>query len=210
MVFGYDDVHNTASILGYNEQSKVSTSTVYYDSLQTAFNNSNGHDVIFRKFEMGYTAEILNVTLIYNLIEDYFYSRDSSWRYSGMCIKRDNCSFGLSAYDCITNSEQNFASFLGDKRIAYFLVEHKRIMKDRVTFLIERNVISDEFVSTLMEKSKKLYDIITTILMLVMKYNITKSESIKDRLKKHLVTAKSIDIDLCDNILKSINILQME
>ncbi len=209
MVFGYDDVHSTASILGYNEQSKVSTSTVDYDSLQTAFNNSNGQDVIFRKFEMGYTAEILNVTLIYNLIEDYFYSRDSSWRYPGMCIKRDNCSFGLSVYDCITNSEQNFASFLGDKRIAYFLTEHKRIMKDRVTFLVERNIISDEFASTLMEKSKRLYDITTTILLLVMKYNITKSESIKDRLKKHLAIAKSLDIDLCDNLLKNMNILQM-
>lgn len=210
MVFGYDDVHNTASILGYNEQSKVSTSTVDYDSLQTAYYNSNEQDVIFRKLEMGYTAEILNVTLIYNLVEDYFNSRDSSWRYPGMCIKRDNCSFGLSVYDCITNSEQNFASFLGDKRIAYFLMEHKKIMKDRVTFLIERNIISDEFASTLMEKSKKLYDIATTILLLVMKYNITKSESIKDRLKKHLVTAKSLDMDLCDNILKSINSLHMD
>ncbi len=126
MIFGYNDENNSASVYRYNEQSKVSASVIDYDSLQTAFNQSDGHDVILRKYDMDYYPEELNVSLIRDLIEDYLYSKDSSWRYSGICVKRDNCSFGISVYDCITNNEKNFLYFLSDLRAAYFLTEHKK------------------------------------------------------------------------------------
>lgn len=35
-----------------------------------------------------------------------------------------------------------------------------------------------------------------------MKYKVTKDESIKDILKKHLITVKTLDIDLCSNLLR--------
>lgn len=61
-----------------------------------------------------------------------------------------------------------------------------------------------------MEKSKKLYDITSTILLLVMKYKVTKDESIKDRLKKHFITVKALDTDLCVNLLRSIDNLSID
>lgn len=205
MIFGYNDENNSASVYGYNEQSKVSASVIDYDSLQAAFNQSDGQDVILRKYDMGYYPEELNVNLIRNLIEDYLYSKDSSWRYSGICVKRDNCSFGISVYDCITNNENNFLHFLCDLRAAYFLTEHKKIMKERVAFLIKKNIVSGYFAHTLVKKSEKLYDVTSAILLLVMKYKVIKDESIKDILKKHLITVKTLDIDLCSNLLRSID-----
>ena len=153
---------------------------------------------------MGYYPEELNVNLIRSLLEDYLYSKDSSLRYPGICVKRENCSFGLSVYDCITGSEQNFDSFLRDKRIAYFLMEHKKIMRDRVLFLIGKNIISKESACELIEKSKKLYDISETILFLVMKYNITKNESIKDNIKYQIKAVKTMDSDSCKGLLNCI------
>lgn len=210
MVFGYDNSNNTVSIFGYNGASKVSASLADFNSILKAFEESDKQDLFLRKHDMGYYPEELNITLIRNLLEDYIYSKDSSWRYSGICVKRDNCSFGLSVYDCITNSEKNFSYFLSDLRVAYFLTEHKKIMKERIEFLIAKNIVSSYFAYALMEKSKKLYDITSTILLLVMKYKVTKDESIKDRLKKHFITVKALDTDLCVNLLRSIDNLSID
>lgn len=182
MIFGYDDSNNTVQIFGYDSQSKASASVVKYDDFLKAFSRSNKSDIIIRRHEMSCFHEELNIKLIRNHLEDYIESKDSSWRYPGICQKRKDCCFGLSVYDCILKNESNFNRFLRDLRIVYFLAEHKRIMMQRVKYLADRNVICKDFSESLINQSKKLFDTATTLLMLTMKYKMTKDKRLIDRI----------------------------
>jgi len=201
MIFGYNEDENTVSIFGYNKASKVSASLVDYNSILTAFEKSEKRDLILRKHEIKYSPEELNVVMIKHLIVDYLNCRDSSWRYPGLCIKREHYAFGISVYDCIVNNDHNFSYFLKDLRIAYFLFEHKRIMHDRIVFFADRKLLPKDVSKSLIAKAKKLSDMASNILLLIMKYRATGDHSLPGRIKKSMLTEKENDIDFCINLL---------
>lgn len=204
MVFGYNDDENTVSIFGYNKASKASVTIVDYNRVLKAFEKSEKRDLVLRKHEIKYSPEELSFIMIKSLIEDYLNSKDSSWRYPGACVKRDGCAFGIAVYDCIVSNDYNFLYFLKDLRIAYFLVEHKRIMHDRVVFFADRKLLPKDVSKSLIAKAKKLSDMASNILLLIMKYRATGDHSLPGRIKKSMLTEKENDIDFCKSLLGSL------
>lgn len=204
MVYGYDSENDTVSILGYDKNLKLHASAESYDNILTGYLNNIGSDIVLHKFEMNYLPEQLNIDLIINTLTDYIECRDSSERYSGICQKRHRCVFGVAVYDCIVNSEKNFNTFLDDLRIAYFLTEHKKLMADRIRFLVEKNILKENSCE-LIEKGKKLYESTMLLLSLVMKCKLKPSANLMQDIKNKISTIKQNDIHLSTEILESLN-----
>ncbi len=202
MIYGYNDESNTVNLIGYNHLSKLDISCESIWNIQKANDNIKS-DVILRKFDMGYFPVKLDVSLIKNLLEDYISGTDSSERYHGICVKRDSCAFGISVYDTITESDNNFAYFLHDVRMAYFLVEHKRIMNERVKFLCERSLLidDDEHILVLSTELMRMTDV---LLSLVIKYSMCQTNNTAQRIRELITSIKEKDLKLCRTIIEGL------
>lgn len=203
MIYGYNDDNDTVSILGYDKSLKLKKSDETYKDILKGYFNNVSSDIVLRRYEMNYFPEELNLCLIVNLLTDYLEERDSAERYPGLCLRREKCVFGIAVYDCIVSSDKNLDSFLNDKRIAYFMSEHKRLMVERIQFLTERNIIDDRSCE-LIKKGKTLYNEAKILMALVLKYNLKPSISLLQNIKNKIATIKLNDIQLSTEILDNL------
>ncbi len=69
-------------------------------------------------------------------LEDYLYGFNSSLRQSAFMGKQ-NVPFGMKIYNEILCKEKNLNEFCLNPRLSLFLCEHKRLMRDRIYYLID-------------------------------------------------------------------------
>lgn len=210
MLYGYDDVKMSCKILGYNQDQKLSISETSVHDIYQAFVNASNSDVFLRQYNTNDYIEKLDYKMIISEIDDYLNGVDSAARYPYTCKERTSYCFGISIYDLLLDNKENLAYMAKDLRIPYFILEHKKLLKDRVVFLTYRLKFDNLTAKALIDLCDTLLKEANIVLMLSIKAQIKKAANCEIRgLTKHVKqlreTERILLMKLYFKLVKAVN-----
>ena len=149
LINGYDSQLKQFNIFGYDEKYILASTMVSYDAFQSAITYENSNDpylsqIILYKFKSNGNYSFSMESFIEQLNE-YLNGINSSKRFG---ILRDPWDrvYGIDSYHCLTKYlekrliDKNFI----DIRIFHFLYEHKKLMQQRIDYLLRNGLINDK------------------------------------------------------------------
>ena len=141
MIYGFSG--NEFFILGYSPNGKLIKTREPIDIIEKAYCEESGNSPFETLCYNPNDCEfIYDEEFIIDMIKEYAFSIDSSRRTSNI-ISRENATYGLDTYSCILAEKL----LLRDLRVPYLILEHNRIMEERLRYLQIKNKLynTDEF-----------------------------------------------------------------
>lgn len=193
-IYGYDDDKKIFYTSGYGKENIFKSTEVTYENFLKSFINNNQckdkyywTDNIYFFKKNNQTSYPLNIRLIYKLLEEYVFSRNSSENYSRYSTDITNMSFGVSVYETLIEYCELLLNekVQVDLRIPNLLFEHKKCMKLRVAYIIRYyNAGTDyDFLYNQYENIERKTKLFQSLLI---KYSLTKNKDIIKRIIKLL------------------------
>lgn len=180
LIFGGDFDAKTFKILGYSNHGLYEAMTITFEQYFNAVLHTKYENVIVNFLKINLDNNFcFNSEKTMVLLKDYLHSSDSVYGYDG----QEFC-FGINAVRRLCDYIDNLGDHGIDLRFFYFLWEHKKLMLSRIEFLMNKGLISSN-----VNKCEKYYHIINqtkVLLNLCIKYNISNSKEILQRIKAHI------------------------
>lgn len=194
-IYGYDDTN--FYILAYN-QGKLSRIKVDAKEVEEALYHQLNvtEDVSFCHFRF---YDNCNVSIDFKCIRDQL-----ELYLQGTGVNDKKLIYGIKTYDIINNYlDYMDKNPLCDINYKHFRVlwEHKKIMCERVEKLSKMIDIDNSILDT----SKEIERLTNSLFMLVIKYNVKRSEIIIDRAKKQLNVIKEKEVKMITDLINSIS-----
>ena len=111
---------------------------------------------------------------------------------------------GLNIYDELA-TERGLANLLSDNRIAFLLTEHKKCMKDRIEYLCEVEVLSEEEAENVLMNMNEIVDIGELLLNMILKIKVKgvqNNPEISERIRKKLLDLKEKERECYTKLLE--------
>ncbi len=184
LAYGFDKNKKVFKVLGYDNTMKFAPSEVPYEKFANAYtsldkiNNDCEQICLFKPKIEPYEV---SGSIIKDRLIDYIESKNTSLQYADLREPWER-SYGLSAY---TSLKAYFESFKRnsfekiDPINSLIILEHKRLMRDRVNFLSSNGFLKERIDLASFEELEKLSE---TIHLLCLKFNIKRDISIIDNL----------------------------
>lgn len=201
MIYGYDLYNKMFYLIGYDFNSIFKPFYISFNELVSAYHNSPSTESVyvvnFTCPDAGYT---FNLDVVVEFLREYLYSLNSFNRFSFLNNPLDRV-FGISVYKALI---ENMDSILMDIRPLHLLWEHKKCMKERITFLYRKNIFNkaqydyfyNEFEvierNTLINRNKQI------------KYTITKNNNLLKSIKNTLIYIENKERILIEELLNNI------
>lgn len=164
-IYGYDDNRKIFNVLGYANKTFKTFEIQYGDFIKAFYNNIWDKEIYYwidriYLFQYNKTAEYdLDLLLIRELMEDYLYSKNTSEKYRRYTKPISDNIFGLQTYKAISEYYNllNENKVRCDNKVPYILLEHKRCMKSRLSYIMEKFKDSSfsQYVDEYIELEKK-------------------------------------------------------
>lgn len=190
LIYGYDDDH--IYLLGIY-MGKSSISKVKKNEFIKSYNvceNANNIIYLFDYQPDSYKFEF-NLNQLKSSIYDYLNGNIQNVGFYNI-PEFQNYSFGINIYDKFTN-ERGINIFIDDVRIAYLIYEHKICMRERIKFLIKRNIIKFEECTEIIADIDEMCHKSNILINIIIKNSIKKSH-IKEKVINYLNDIKNIEI----------------
>ena len=202
LIYGYDEMQKTIYIMGYNRIGWPVSEEITYEQFINAYNTANSDaDVHTLKYSPDVKVYRLDLEHIIAPLEAYLEGRNLSLGIRNMFVPL-NAIFGIDIYDELIKSERAMDAFMDDRRISYLLFEHKKIMRDRMRYLIKRGFINTEASKDMLGNMDKIYNMSEIVNKLVLKYDITKDADIRTKVKLFMKIIKELEIDCYNKLLQ--------
>lgn len=200
LVYGYDETKEELMILGVDSNGYPINGSVPKEEFLKAFYAGEYASGIYTlEYKPDDSNYRLNVKKIIQLLEDYLEGRNSSEDY-GTLVNPMECVYGIKLYDEFV--EKDGAERISkDYRIAFTFSEHKKIMKDRVEFLIERKIISKAEAEDVMIQLNQICLVSSTLLILVLKNQGKPVKNLKQRLIKNIEQVKKLEKECYSSLI---------
>lgn len=117
--------------MGYNERGKLITTAIPYAIF---WEEIYGDYVVWYKYSVNTFEYKFNIQYVIQSIREYFYSIDSSFKFSGILGSRTGC-YGIKIFDKLRFTESGKQLLMNDKKISSVLYEHCRLMQERVLYM---------------------------------------------------------------------------
>lgn len=208
-LYGYDDEKKTLKSFGYTTERHLLECEISYDDFGKAFHSylwsRSEYPWIDRIYLFKYTDENpyeLDLICIKELIEDYYFSKNTSERYRRYNNPIQDSYFGRDIYKGMDNYYQLLIEDeIGiDLRVPYLFIEHKKCMQDRLEYLEEYfkgmgfcDVKNDY---TVLTKQAKI------LLSLSLKYQKVNDKKLFEQSKQLLWQIERAEVYALDKILK--------
>lgn len=202
LIYGYNEEDKVFYILGYNKLSKPVQDIVPFDVFQQAYDTiGESSDIRMIEYSPDVSIFRMDVEEIAEGIKSYLNGSNSSLRYRNIIVPVQR-TFGIDIYDEFIRDESTLYDFMKDKRISYILFEHKKIMRDRIRYLIKREVLIESEHSTIdiINKTDQIFLISSVIKNLVIKYHSKKNDDYMNRIKEYLIEMRNMEIDCYGNL----------
>jgi hypothetical protein len=148
MIYGYDTEHHTLHIAGFLDH-KYSTSTIAFEDFHEAFLHADWNDLEYVKYfylikrneDVSYA---FNIELTIHSLEDYLSADTRS--HTTFFYSYKPIAFGVDVYTYLVKSVKDATERQGtaDIRPIHILWEHKKIMADRLSYLVRQHYISQK------------------------------------------------------------------
>jgi hypothetical protein len=177
LIFGFDDAEQELYVMGYTKDQTYGQAKIKYSDFSRSFQSISedmadwAQDLYLYKqrFDIPYCFSLENVA---ELIEDYLQSNDTSRKFKGITNKQDYI-YGKNAVNTYIQSLRTAKQNYRNPAALYIFWEHKKIMKQRIQFLIERYPSE----SAKLEQVNSDYETIVIraerVRLGIMKFNIT-------------------------------------
>ena len=200
LVYGFDDKNNKINLMSFREGKPILID-VPIDVVERAWENAYDNNYIIRSLEFcpdesGYSIDIAHIG---KLLQEYLTGRNSSQDF-GYIAQRDEGVFGYKIYDEILSDVDNKTIFLKDRRIAFFIKEHKECMLFRMEFLHEYGALSKEIYPYLIDAMSDIVKKANLILSLVIKNSLKGEKEIQKRIWKYIGELRDLE-EKCYQVL---------
>jgi hypothetical protein len=201
LIYGYDEDKKILYIMGFNKLGKPELSEISYDIFNVAYNTSYTYANIYMlKYVPDFSMYKLNTHEIISSIDEYIHGCNTSIRFGNLFMPLNN-TFGLQVYDELMKNDRNIDIFIHDVRISYLLFEHKKIMRDRISYLAKRGLINLDHSTDILCLMENIYSKSELITNLVIKYSINHDENIKNRITILMNDVKEMEKICYTNLL---------
>ena len=200
MVYGYDLVDNLVYICGYNELQQFSYETISIDEFKAAYlNTMETHDWKAMRYDVQFYEYALKKDLIIKMLKEYRDGTDSSYR-EELKINQKIRAFGMNIYQILKDNIENAK----DKRVTYIIYEHKKIMSERIRYLHERGLLSDQDADILLSQSLALEALAHKLLLLGMKYLMDPKEKNAEKIRKLIDAIQQTETVFIDDFIQKL------
>lgn len=192
LIYGYCDSKKVFYLLGYSNRGKIQRQKIRYCDIRRSIEEGQSslkviayhQDAYFYVFDRDYVRVML---------EEYRTGTNSKIHMQHLSPK-DNRIYGLKIYEELAKDE-GINLMISDRRIAHVLWEHKKLMIERIEYLVYRKEISRK-------QGNELVDHFTQIEKLV--YNM------KNLLLKYQMRPEKTDYGVIRNMIREVCDLETE
>ncbi len=205
MIYGYDSIQKEYMLLGYTDKHTFETTRISFAQIEEAFfSNAFGTEnvhLIGKKDNYKYDFDL---QLVYEMLEDYINSRNSSERCRMYGEILTNRVFGFDVYKCM---REYFNLLLNDTadfdiRPLHILYEHKKCMILRLKYMYENNFIED--CSHLYDNYRHIENEVLAMRNLQIKYAISKDKRFLNKIVDMLSKMEQKEKILIEELLGKI------
>lgn len=146
LIHGYDAAQQEYILLGFNENHFYESTKISFSQFEEAFFSETAmiEYVHLLKRKEGYKYDF-DLPFVYEMLEDYYYSRNTSERYSKCSDVLTDRLWGLEVYKGLSGY---FNSLINenaryDIRPLHILYEHKKCMVSRLKYMNDNGYIND-------------------------------------------------------------------
>lgn len=194
LIYGYNDEEKYFMSTGIDLDGYPCYTNIDYSVLPIAVESCTVslQRIITVKYEPDGVSFKTNIKQIVRFLEDYVEGRNSSEDISYI-VARIEGAFGIKLYEEYVKDEY-YNIFLEDIRIAYLIYEHKKIMLERLDYLVKKEIIPEEEITGIKAEVLEIYRLSDRIKNLMVKLYITNKSHIKDTIKQTLSEIKEKEI----------------
>lgn len=193
LIYGYDDENEKVMLLGVDTNgypiNNVAEKENFFKALEAYPFQTAIYTLEYMPDEAKYP---LDVKQIVKGLDDFLTGRNNSDD-CGNTLKPIECAYGVDIYDEFIKKD-DCERFTGDFRIAFTLREHKKIMIDRVQFLIDKKILCEEETEEIRALLEEIRAISETVLILVLKNKGRPVKNLKERVVRNLERMKELEI----------------
>lgn len=202
LIYGFDDVKKTVFMLIVNGGKPKLLETDY----KFVKESWSGADSITFEFKPSINSYELDIVNIYERISAYHSGNNTTEAHKHL-TECDSGNFGIKIYDELLNNKESQELLLQDIRIPFMIHEHKKCMQLRMEYLAEWGLFPKIYEARIENYINNIVNTSEIILVLIMKYQRSKNQSICERVINNIKILKDLETKcyrLFLNILESV------
>ncbi len=206
LVYGIDDEERQLYLMGYNKTQTFEPYTLSYDDFCLAYKNvRENKELVILAYQIPEVPFTLNKERIIDFLSEYLSGTNSTYRDS-LIYDEIDWVFGVNIYDTLADNAEK----LRDKKITYLVSEHKKLMKERIRYLFDCNVLEKKEFDELDEMAVNIEEMSQLLLLLCIKFKMTSKEKYIEMIRNHLSEMKKADMDFITKFIEYMKSGQVE
>lgn len=142
LFFGYDNYAKKYKIMGYGKQSKPFISELSYEELSEEIVTSE--KIVRYKYVINNNVNMkFCISIITSGLRDFIMGENTSYKYANLLTEKPMI-YGISIFPYLIENEQGRKEIRIDTRISFCILEHSKLMKERIDYLFKKKYISQE------------------------------------------------------------------
>lgn len=187
LAYGFDET--VIYFLGVQNGKPIEFTLSYNDVEDGCYSSININDInTFIVYEFLPEKYSFNVTALYKAIRDYLSKVPDNINYYNV-DDTDNI-YGINIFDEIS-SGIGLDVFMSDIRVPFLIDEHTRLMRERVKYLIDSDILTKDDCEDVLNMLHHLCHCTRIVLLLTLKYSMTSSENIPREVSSKLKNIQS-------------------
>lgn len=201
LFYGYDDLKKIYYIMGYGKNSIPVITEIPFELLKSKIITSE-KIMRYRYRTNDVTNLRFNIKPIIIQLYNFLYGKDSGECYSNF-LTEEKLIFGLPAIHCLANSDFGRARIREDKRVSFCLMEHSKLMRERLIYLYENGYVELCKYRKFLEQNDKLISMTSLLLKVILKNDIKPVES--KRIDDLVMEIHGLEQSYCKELLCYLN-----
>ncbi len=193
LIYGYDDITKNVNIVNYFD-GKPTCMIVAYNDLKVAFESCDYEFIYIYEYYMNQVGYKMNIERICNMIQYYLSGEGFNDIGLGVMAEPLKVVYGINLYDDYVKDSKSISMLLNDNRISYIFYEHKKIMRERLEYLLVGKVVEKYEVKNIINEVDELLLISQKIMNLVLKNKVKTIPNINQRVIKYMMEMKNKEI----------------
>lgn len=204
LIYGYDLNDKRVFLMGFDKYQHFKPYMLTFEEFFAAYNNlMNSYEITLINFSASEYAYNLNVKTVCKMLKEYRFSVDSSCR-EELNVNKKLRYYGIQIYDILLNNLYK----LSDHRISYIIYEHKKIMVARIDYFKDKGLLYSVDYLRLHNKSKEIEELSSKLILICIKYQISKQDKLLNNIGQIIKNIKEKDIDFIDDFIETLEAIK--
>ncbi|MCL2253059.1 MAG: hypothetical protein FWC09_01320 [Lachnospiraceae bacterium] len=201
LIYGYDDEKKELNIINFYGGKQIYL-TVAYKDFEKAFKFSDNDYIYIYEYYVNKVGYNMNLERIYNMIQHYLSGEDYIKMGLGMFSEPVDLVYGIKLYDDYIKDQKSIDILLNDSLISYIFYEHKKIMQERIKYLIAGQVVAENEVKEIRLNIDEIVNLSAKMMNLILKNRIKEIVDFNEKIVCLVKLIKNKEIYTYTRLLK--------